>query len=97
MKLRFKATLLLFITLTSITFAKTTIEVRFIESAPKDRFIIKNIGECNLSEFTFSIDLTESVGKLIFDTTEAGAGVEVFQPFEIVSGNIELLPQVTYY
>ena len=92
MNLLAKTTLLLILAYVSIGLAETAIEVRFIESAPKDRFIINNTSECNLSEFTFSIDLSESVGKLIFDTTEAGAGVEVFQPFEIVSGNIELLP-----
>jgi len=38
-----------------------------------------------------NIDLTRSAGKLIFDTTASGAGVEVFQPFEVRSGEIELI------
>lgn len=90
MNLLFKSILLSVLTLLSISFAQTTIEVSFIESAPKDRFIISNSGECSLSEFVLTIDLTDSKGKLIFDTTETGAGVEVFQPFEVTEGNIEL-------
>ena len=90
MKLLYKTTSLLILTLVSISFAQTTLEVRFIESAPKDRFVISNLGECNLSNFVLTIDLTDSKGKLIFDTTETGAGVEVFQPFEVTEGNIEL-------
>lgn len=90
MKLLFKTTLLSVLAFLSIGFAQTTLEVRFIESAPKDRFVISNLGECNLSNFVLTIDLTESKGKLIFDTTETGAGVEVFQPFEVTEGNIEL-------
>ena len=90
MKLLYKTILLLTLALVSIVFAQTTLEVRFIESAPKDSFVISNLGECNLNEFVLTIDLTDSTGKLIFDTTETGAGVEVFQPFEVVKGNIEL-------
>ena len=91
MKLLFRTTLLLILAFISIGFAQTTLEVRFIESAPKDSFVITNLGECNLNEFVLTIDLTDSTGKLIFDTTETGAGVEVFQPFEVVKGNIELV------
>ncbi len=76
---------------TSVSLAQATLNVRFIESAPKDRFVIQNQSECNLNDFTLTIDLQDSIGKLIFDTTESGAGVEVFQPFEIVSGDIELV------
>jgi len=70
--------------------AHANIEVRFVESAPKDSFIIKNIGACTLNEVKFEIDLASSTGKLIFDTTAAGAGVEVFQPFEVKSGELTL-------
>ncbi len=41
------------------------------------------------------IDLTASTGKLIFDTTETGAGVEVFQPFEVAEGQLELISNDT--
>lgn len=67
------------------------VEVKFVESAPKDRFVIKNTGECNLQELILKIDLSQSAGRLIFDTTDTGAGVEVFQPFEVSKGNIELI------
>lgn len=67
------------------------INLRFIESAPKDRFIIKN-DDCTLSQVDVQIDLSESVGALIFDVTDAGAGVEVFQPVEIQSGTVTADP-----
>ena len=67
------------------------IEVKFVESAPKDWFEIKNVGNCELNELMVTIDLTQSVGQLIFDTTETGAGVQVFQPFEVKQGNISLV------
>ena len=71
--------------------AQANIEVGFVESAPKDRFIIKNTGECILENVMVAIDLTQSTGRLIFDTTASGAGVDVFQPFEIKEGDIELV------
>lgn len=71
--------------------APTTVEVRFFEGAPKDRFQIENIGSCALGESIINLDLTQSVGKLVFDTTASGVGVEVFQPFEVVEGEIELV------
>lgn len=76
-----------------ICFTKTAfanIEVTFIEGAPKDTFVIKNIGNCPLTNLTVKIDLSHSAGKLIFDTTATGAGVEVFQPFEVTNGSITL-------
>ncbi|MHA2938026.1 hypothetical protein ACXJY6_06990 [Vibrio sp. RC27] len=71
-------------------FAHADIEVRFVESAPKDRFVVNNNGECTMQNITANIDLSNSTGKLIFDTTATGAGVEVFQPFESSDGNIQL-------
>lgn len=68
--------------------AAAVVEIEFVESAPKDRFIIKNIGSCVLEELTLELDLSQSAGKLIFDTTSTGAGVDVFQPFEVEEGNI---------
>ncbi len=67
------------------------VEVSFFESAPKDRFVIKNISKCALENLIVEIDLTKSAGRLIFDTTAAGAGVEVFQPFEVREGSIDLI------
>ncbi len=68
--------------------ADGAIEINFIESAPKDRFVITNVGSCSLTDVTVEFDLSQSAGQLIFDTTGTGAGVEVFQPFEVVSGEI---------
>lgn len=70
---------------------QANIQVDFMESAPKDRFTIKNTGACALSDLILTIDLSDSVGKLIFDTTASGAGVEVFQPFEVRQGDIKLV------
>lgn len=71
--------------------AHADIEVNFVESAPKDRFVIKNVGECGLEFLIVEIDLTQSAGRLIFDTKATGAGVEVFQPFEVKEGSIDLI------
>ncbi|MEL7303556.1 MAG: aggregation factor core [Pseudomonadota bacterium] len=67
-----------------------SIEASFIEGAPKDRFVIRNSGPCPLAASRITIDLNGSRGALIFDTTGAGAGVEVFQPLEIVEGRAQL-------
>ena len=73
--------------------AQANIEVTFVESAPKDRFVIKNTGKCLLQNLSLEIDLSKSAGRLIFDTTAIGAGVEVFQPFEVTEGSIAINPQ----
>lgn len=75
--------------LTSSAFAD--VEARFIESAPKDRFVFDNTGACALTDITIVLDLSQSAAGLIFDTTATGAGVEVFQPFELVRG-ADLVP-----
>ena len=61
------------------------LSVRFAESAPKDRFVVKNTGACALDAVGLTLDLDGSAGGLIFDTAGGGAGVEVFQPVEIAS------------
>ncbi|MEM7752399.1 MAG: aggregation factor core [Pseudomonadota bacterium] len=67
--------------------AQADITARFIEGAPKDRFVISSAdGVCADAPISVTIDLNGSAGKLIFDVTEAGAGVEVFQPFDLVAG-----------
>ncbi|MEO0664212.1 MAG: hypothetical protein AAFY97_00590 [Pseudomonadota bacterium] len=62
------------------------ITARFIEGAPKDRFVLENTGACAEGPLDVTIDLAPAPAGLIFDTTSAGAGVEVFQPFEVVAG-----------
>ncbi|WP_170361956.1 aggregation factor core [Ruegeria arenilitoris] len=62
------------------------VQIRFMEGAPKDRFVLTNVGTCEVEASTLKIDLSQSAGRLIFDVTENGAGVEVFQPLEIVEG-----------
>jgi len=69
------------------TLAHADISARFIEGAPKDRFEITSMSDCLVGPVSVSIDLEGSAGGLIFDTTDKGAGVEVFQPFELVKGS----------
>ena len=66
--------------------AAADIRVDFIEGAPKDRFEIANTATCALGAVEVVIDLSGSAGALVFDTEEAGQGVEVFQPFALVDG-----------
>lgn len=66
--------------------ALADIRVEFRESAPTDSFQITNTGTCATGPMTLTLDLETSRGRLIFDTTGSGAGVEVFQPFRLVSG-----------
>lgn len=66
--------------------AAAELVVRFDEGAPKDRFSIVNTGACAFGAMTVKIDLNGSAGGLIFDVTGQGAGVEVFQPLELVAG-----------
>ncbi|MEM7188052.1 MAG: aggregation factor core [Pseudomonadota bacterium] len=73
------------------TAAAADVAVRFIEGAPKDRFEIANTAGCSLQALQVEIDLADTAGKLIFDTTGSGAGVEVFQPFEVREGPLELM------
>ena len=66
--------------------ASADVNVRFIEGAPKDRFEITSTSECLTGPVTVAINLEGSAGGLIFDITDQGAGVEVFQPFELTAG-----------
>jgi len=75
----------------SLQASHADIVVSFVESAPKDRFVVENQGACPFDDLIVEIDLSESAGRLIFDTTASGAGVEVFQPFEVAEGDVQLL------
>ncbi|MBT8459636.1 MAG: aggregation factor core [Boseongicola sp.] len=70
--------------------AHADLSVRFVEGAPKDSFRIENTGTCDIAASTLRLDLSASQGALIFDVTDTGAGVEVFQPFEMVDGSTAL-------
>jgi hypothetical protein len=72
------------------------IQVAFRDGAPKDRFTVTNTGTCPTAPMTLAIDMSKSAGRLIFDVTAQGAGVEVFQPLEITGGAeyLRALPQV---
>lgn len=82
--------------LMAATTSQADITARFIEGAPKDRFEVTNAGGCALPAGDVTIDIGTAPAGLIFDVTASGAGVEVFQPFELVAGgeNLSTLPQV---
>lgn len=79
------------------TVSHADVTVTFSEGAPKDRFTISSSQGCALEALTVGIDLGKSAAGLIFDTTGAGAGVEVFQPLELVSGaaQVKVMSPVT--
>lgn len=66
--------------------ARADLSVRFVEGAPKDRFIVENLGACPIGSASVTLDLTASRGGLYFDVTAKGAGVSVYQPVEIERG-----------
>lgn len=77
--------------------ALADLNVEFVEGAPKDRFVVTNSGSCDLEAMRLTLDLSTSEAGVIFDVTGSGAGVEVFQPFEITSGSALLVdtPRIT--
>ena len=56
----------------SLAFAD--LDVRFLEGAPKDRFIFHNNSNCSLETARLVLDLSGSSAGLIFDVTGKGAG-----------------------
>lgn len=72
------------IAFSSVAFAD--LRVSFDEGAPKDRFRFENTSDCTINAATVLLNLSTSSAGLIFDVTGQGAGVEVFQPFEIIEG-----------
>ncbi|MGR3634473.1 MAG: aggregation factor core [Shimia sp.] len=69
------------------------LKLQFFEGAPKDRFVVTNIGSCDIEAAQVEIDFAASKAGLIFDVTGSGAGVEVFQPFEVTQGALLLADQ----
>lgn len=78
---------LLAVLLCTATPMQADITVRFDEGAPKDRFTFSAAGSCLSGPVELTIDLGGSDAGLIFDVSAQGQGVEVFQPFELVSGS----------
>lgn len=70
--------------------AAADVAVQFTEGAPKDSFRIMNTSACPTGPIDVTIDLGASAAGLIFDTTGSGAGVEVFQPFELTAGSAQV-------
>lgn len=66
--------------------AQADIIARFIEAAPKDVFTLRNADNCATGPINITVDLTDTAGGLYFDTTAQGAGVSVYQPFELAGG-----------
>ncbi|MEM6304506.1 MAG: aggregation factor core [Pseudomonadota bacterium] len=91
-----KITLPLAALVLSAPIAHADITARFIEGAPKDRFELVNDSACALPPGVLTIDIGTAPAGLIFDVTASGAGVEVFQPFELVAGgdSLSALPRV---
>lgn len=79
------------------TMGQADLRVTFDEGAPKDRFYVENASACAITGSSILIDLSTSAAGLIFDVTDQGAGVEVFQPFELIEGEASLasVPSVT--
>lgn len=68
---------------------------QFTESAPRDRFSIRNTSDESWQIRSAKLDLSTSKGRLIFDITAQGAGVEVFQPFRNETGEAILQSEPT--
>ena len=71
--------------------AQADLSLHFFEGAPKDRFVLTNTGTCPLAEATLTLDIGAAAAGLLFDATPGGAGVDVYQPFEVIEGRGALL------
>lgn len=73
--------------LTGLSGAALACDVRasatFLEGAPRDRLVVKNLsaGDWTLARADWL--LAGSQGRVLFDVTGSGAGVQVFQPFRV--------------
>lgn len=76
--------------------ALADLRVGFVEGAPTDRFTVENIGACPAPRVEVTIDLADTAAGLYFDTTSAGAGVQVYQPLRIARGAdlVETAPEI---
>jgi hypothetical protein len=61
------------------------VHAEFIEGAPTDRLVLRHTSPAGWQITAVSWNLSSSKGKVFFDVTDKGAGVEVFQPLRIVS------------
>lgn len=68
----------------------TTIDVRFVDSAP-DMFILENGTACDLDEMLFFVDFSNTAGQLYFDTVPSGDGSMMSAPFSAVYGQLDLI------
>ena len=71
------------------------IHARFIEGAPRDRFVFENKSTTPADITGMTLDLRPSAGRLIFDTESGGSGVEVFQLYRDEAGDAELATNPT--
>jgi hypothetical protein len=76
--------------------ALADLTMTFREGAPKARFTLTNTGDCPVPAIKVTLDLGTAPAGLIFDVSGSGAGVQVFQPFELVAGaeHLRTLPEV---
>lgn len=72
--------------LCAATTGNADINVTFSEGAPKDAFSFSATDGCLSGPVEITLDLSGSDAGLIFDVSQLGQGVEVYQPFELVSG-----------
>ncbi len=71
--------------------AQADLSLRFVEGAPSDRFVLTNTGNCPLAEATLTLDIGAAPAGLLFDAMPGGAGVDSYQPFEVIEGRGALL------
>lgn len=62
------------------------LQVQFIESAPKDRFVIINDGSCDLDPAEFTNNFAASNACLVFYVPDTGAGLD---PNETIAFTID--------
>lgn len=68
------------------------VEVQFLES-DGDVFVVANKSEEAWSIVSLVIQLTGSLGYLVFDTADGGEGANMYTPFGAVSGDVGLVAQ----
>ena len=86
MRLFFSLCLMLMPALAHADACGPRLTVTFSEGAPADRFTLSNTSDPGWSVTEVEIDLGPSRGRVIFDVTERGAGLSVYQPFEEATG-----------